>query len=256
MTDENTLTTQPDFLRQLESMVSENETIKTLSKRLMSTPHYAKMREEGIFAVLIAAKTYNVNPFTALNGGFHFIQGRVSMSAELMSKIIREKGHSIKKDPQSNSQKCKLIGKRADNGDEIEVSYTIVEAEKAGYLKKDNWNNHPQAMLYAYCLRMLARQLFSDVIFNVLVEGEDPSIEEGALVYTDAAVETPPPALSDEQVVELDRLSAQVTEIAEKIKIRAGILNWASLDPAKYEATKNFLSQAVTAKLSAAAEGN
>ena len=248
-----------DFMKSLESMVQETEQMKVMCKKLMATPHYARMKEEGIFAICTAAKTYGVHPFEALNGGFHFIQGRVSMSAELMSKLIRSKGHSIIKDPASDSKKCRLTGKRADNGDTIQVTYTIEEAERAGYLKKDNWVNHPQAMLYAYCLRTLARQLFSDVIFGVLGEGEDPSIEEGTKTYASQEVIEIPLELTQDQADELKALADQVPDISKKIMAKAGIVNWINFDPKNLAATKSFLETAIRNKkaeeFKAAAEG-
>lgn len=144
---------------------------------LLKTPHYAKMGQEGIFAVVSKAVQLGIDPLEALNGGLYFVRGKVEMSAQLMNSLIREKKHSITKDPKSDCTICILHGKRADNGDVWTESFSMEDAKAAGLASSSTYRAHPRAMLFARALSMLARQLFPDVIRGCYVEGEIASID-------------------------------------------------------------------------------
>jgi len=145
---------------------------------LMKTPHYAKMKAEGIFAIIQTAKSLNIDPIQALQGGLGIINGKVEMSARMMASLIRSKKHSITRDNKSNDTICILHGKRVDTKDCWTESFSIDEAKKAG-IYRNVWITYPRDMLYARALSRLARQLFPDIIGNSYVEGEikdDPNI--------------------------------------------------------------------------------
>jgi hypothetical protein len=155
--------------------------IQTFCAQLMRTPHYAKLGNEGIFAIVSAANSLGIDPLTALDGGLYYVKGKVEMSARLMNSIIRSQKHSITKDKKSDDTICILHGKRSDNGDTWTESFSWVEAVKAGLDKNPVWKNYTRDMLFARALSRLARQLFPDIIGNVYVEGEiafDPNIQE------------------------------------------------------------------------------
>ena len=154
-----TSTTMDDLTRSL----AEIENAKKICEALMRTAHYAKMGQEGIFAIVSKAKSLGMDSMEALNGGLYFVQGKVGMPAETMAALIRQKGHSIVKDPKSNDQTCILHGKRGDNGDTWTISFTMDDAKRAG-LVKHMYEKYPAAMLYNRAMSFLARQLFPDVI--------------------------------------------------------------------------------------------
>lgn len=164
------------------SLVTTNlaalEETQNLCQVLMRTPHYAKLGQEGIFAVVAKAKSLNVDPMDALNGGLYTVQGKVEMSSAMMNQLIRQCGHSIMRDAKSNDAMCILHGKRADNGDTWTESFSIEEAKRAGiYNDRGPWGKYPRDMLFARALSRLARQLFPDVIKGCYVEGEIAQIK-------------------------------------------------------------------------------
>lgn len=154
-----TLTTQDNFAVQL----AEFDKIQTICKNLMQTPHYKKLGEEGIHVIMARAKALGIHPFEALNGGFHCIQGKVGMSTEMMAALIRQRGHSITKNPKSTPECVILNGKRKDNGDEWTCSFSKEDAIAAGLWGSATWKKYPQIMLYNRCMSMLFRQLFPDL---------------------------------------------------------------------------------------------
>ena len=143
--------------------LNDIESTQKVCEKLMKTPHYSKLGQDGIYAVVAKAKSLNINPVEALNGGLYYVQGKVGMSAEMMAALIRQAGHSITKDPKSNESIVILHGRRADNGDTWMTSFSLDDAKRAGLLK-NIYDKYPGIMLYNRAMSMLARQLFPDII--------------------------------------------------------------------------------------------
>lgn len=153
----------------------EAENIIKWAMMMADTKFYQQMVANGgknaVVAIFLAARELGIPPIQALNGGLWVVQGRVTLSAQMMGLLIRKRGHSIKKKI-GNAEICHLVGKRVDNGDECEVVFTIKQATDAGLTKNPVWKNFPDVMLYNRALSILAKQLFPDAIGNALVEDE------------------------------------------------------------------------------------
>lgn len=155
----NEVVTQNDFTKQL----AELDKIRETCAKLLQTKHYSALGEAGIHAIMARAKALGIHPFEALNGGFYCINGKVGMSTEMMSALIRQRGHSVVKDPKSNNECVILHGKRSDNGDQWTCTFSKADAEAAGLWNTATWRKYPGVMLYNRCMSMLFRQLFSDL---------------------------------------------------------------------------------------------
>ncbi len=151
-------------------------------------------KESGIMMIMLAAREYGIGPAQALNGGLHIIEGKVELSARMMSALIRRARHTLQI-IESTPTKCTIRGRRSDTNEIHTVTFTIEEAQQAGLIKdKGGWKKNPIDMLYARAVSRLARQLFSDVIGIGYVEGEivdcrasyevlDPSVEIDHIDY-------------------------------------------------------------------------
>jgi hypothetical protein len=155
------------------------------------------MGAEGLYAIVQKAKSMGICPLDALNGGMFCVNGKVEMSAQMMNRLIRSKGHSIQKiDEKCTKTCCVLKGKRADNGDVWMISFSVEDAKRAGLVKLNGpWEKFPEAMCFARALSMLARQLFPDVIVDTYVEGE---ISDAPGLFEPVKA-----TISEEQLVEL-----------------------------------------------------
>lgn len=144
---------------------SEIENAKKMCDILMKTPHYAKMGPEGIYAIIAKARSLEIDPIDALNGALYYVGGRVGMSTEAMAARMRAAGHSIQKDiKKCTSTCCVLIGRRADNGDVWETSFSVDDAKRAGiYNERGPWGKYPSVMCYNRAMSMLFRQLTPDL---------------------------------------------------------------------------------------------
>lgn len=204
----NQLVTQetPNF----DMMLQDVDQMQAMCKKLMQSKHYQKMGEEGIFALIQKAKSLNMNPMEALNGGLYYVQGKVGMSTEAMNALIRKAGHSITKDPKSNNSICILYGKRADNGDTWTTTFSLEDAKRAGLLK-GMFEKYPAVMLFNRAMSMLARQLFPDVIkgagytqdelMEIKASNPGHKMETASFDYVEEKI-------SDDQVSELSNMLA------------------------------------------------
>lgn len=190
------------------ALVSSLGSVDEITRELLQKPHYKKMGADGIYAVVTKAKALEIDVIDALNGALYCVHGRVGMSSELMSAMIRARGHSITKDPKSDESICILHGKRRDTGDTWTVSFGKKDADLAGLSSSDQYKKRPGIMYYNRAMSMLARQLFADVIKGAgytLDELHEMASSEGSVDVT-SSVEVKSRTLDEEQVSELRAL--------------------------------------------------
>lgn len=145
----------------------------TMASQAANSKMYKGVGEKaGVMMIMLAAREIGIPPMAALNGGIHIINGKVEISARMMSALIRKAGHTLTV-KECTDDRCTLYGKRCDTGEEQTCSFTFAEAQKAGLIKAGGgWTKFPKDMNFARCLSRLARQLWSDVIGIGYVEGE------------------------------------------------------------------------------------
>jgi hypothetical protein len=158
-----------------ESIPNDHEMMvyQTMAKQAVESKMYRGIGEQaGVMMIMLAARELGIPAMQALNGGINIIQGKVEISARMMSALIRRAGHQMKI-VESTDSICRLMGKRCDTGETETVSFSLADAQKAGLVKQGGgWMKFPKDMCFARALSRLARQLFSDVIGIGYVEGE------------------------------------------------------------------------------------
>ena len=165
----------------------ELEVLQTMAETANGSKFYQNMNGlPGVMAIMLYARELGCPPMIAISGGFHNIQGKVEMSARMMNLRIRQCGHLLKI-KEATDKVCTVYGKRKDNGEDHEVTFTIENAQKMALVKTGSaWEKTPDDMLFARALSRLARRLFPDVIGSAYAEGE---IQEAI----DVPFETVPP---------------------------------------------------------------
>lgn len=237
-----------------DPILRDLESTQKLCSSLMKTPHYAKMGDVGIFAIVQKAKSIGMNPLDALNGGMYFVQGKVEMQGQAMLAIIRAHGHSVSMDPKSTDTCVRMFGRRADNGDTWTAQFSVEDAKKQGIFR-NQWEKMPKVMCMWRCVSQLGRFLFSDILKGVYVQGEiaeavgidiktDPfkevDFQEPIKTEKHVPIETP---ISNEQAIELEEIILQCDpKYKEKVEKYLGSLSLASvgqLSSSAFEALKN-----------------
>lgn len=112
-----------------------------------------------VLACVATGRALGLPDMTSLRG-IHVIEGKATLSAELMVAIVRDHKHSIT--GTVDDKKAVVKGKRADNGDEMEATFTAEMAVAAGLASKSNYKKHPDDMMWARAVSKLCRRLFAD----------------------------------------------------------------------------------------------
>ena len=259
-----------EMIKQEDSMnfLSEIDDVQSMVKRLMSTKHYQKIGEDGIFAIIVTAKSINMPILDALNGQLYIVQGKVGMSYEAMNMYIRMAGHSIQI-KHLDSKSCTLIGKRKDTGDVAEITYDMEDARKAG----KSYDKHPKTMLFARCLSMLKRFLFPDVCTKVYVKEEIHDIpeedyevinvnNEESIVKPSIQEPEPIKMISSEQFEELDELFQELDDETKALFLEflrgpaMSVNSLIELPSDKYEKVKKILIKKKKEKKESEASAN
>ncbi len=113
----------------------------------------------AILACVATGRAIGIDDMTAIRS-IHIIDGKPTFAAELMVMLVRRRGHSIVGEVGPDT--ATVTGKRADNGDEMKVTWTLEMAKRAGLTGKGNWKSYPEAMLWARAVSQLCRMLFAD----------------------------------------------------------------------------------------------
>lgn len=229
----------------IKNTYDEVETTQKLCTQLMKSPHYAKMGEAGIFAIIQKAKSIGMDPLDALNGGMYYVQGKTEMSGQSMLALIRSKGHSVSMDPKSTDTKVIMYGKRCDNGDTWRVEFSIEDAKKQG-IYRNQWEKMPKVMCMWRCVSQLSRFLFSDVIKGVYVQGEIADAPAFSAPIEMADITEEPLKISEPQVFVLKMLEEQLDDVC-----KAKLYSWMCVEKLedltvdRYEKTLQAFENAV-----------
>ncbi len=189
----------------------------------------------AIAACIYTGRELGLGDLEALRS-INVIDGRPSLSAELMTKLVRARGHSIR--GKFAPSTVTVYGRRVDNGDEMEVEWTLEMAKTAGLADKQNWKRYPEAMLWARAVSQLCRMLFADCLRGLSHTGDEvemtaeerveeavtagavpvdegPVDEEVAVVEQLSALAEPEPSLAEMAEVAQRKRAARGTRVVE-----------------------------------------
>lgn len=163
-------------------------------------PKTYRGKPQDMFACVLLGRQLGIGDMHALRS-IYVVDGKASISAELMVSLARQRGHSITAD--YGEGRVTVKGKRHDNGDEMTVTWTKSMAERAGLAGKDNWKKYPEAMLWARAVSQLCRMLFPDVLAGMSYTPDEVelSAEERVSVAV-GAVSVPQDASAPDDVID------------------------------------------------------
>lgn len=113
--------------------------------------------ESEAFSLMCIAQANGLHPAKAAER-YHIIQGRPAMKADAMLSSFQEAGGKVKWVKRSDTE-CRLWLSHPQGG-ELEVTWTIERAKKAGITGKQTWQQYPTQMLAARCVSEGVRALF------------------------------------------------------------------------------------------------
>lgn len=134
---------------------------------------------EKVLAIALKGRELSIPPMQALSH-IHIVEGKPTLSAELMMALVQRAGHKIRV-IETDSEKCVLEGIRADDPEYPQhFSFTVEEAKQAGLLGKNVWKSYRPAMLRSRPISALCRVVFADVLMGASYTPEELGAEVDA----------------------------------------------------------------------------
>lgn len=160
----------------------------------------------NILAAALMGRAFGWDALTAMRM-VTVIQGTASLKPEAMLALIRQRGHHVSIEVHPDGRGVTVRGKRADNGDTAEASFTVSDAERAGLLKNASWKSYPVDMCQWRAVARLSRSLFGDVVLGAgyIPEEIGGTPETPGAEHEPSPWVTPDPAdIVDAEVIEED----------------------------------------------------
>lgn len=151
---------------------------KLADSNLIPTP--LKKRPSDVLVVLMAGREMGLGPMQSLRG-MHVIEGRPSMSAELMvAQCLKRPDACEFFTLLETTDKVATYEAKRRGAKPVKLSYRIEQAQRAGLVGKENWKRHTEAMLRARASSALARAVFPDLVGGIYCDEEEDEIVQAA----------------------------------------------------------------------------
>ena len=221
---------------------------QTLAASNLLPPAYQK-QPANLFLAAEYADTLGIPRIAAVTG-IHVIQGKPSMSADLMAAQVRRAGHKLRVKASDTEAVAQLV--RADDPDfTYECRWTLDRAKTAGLIGKagGNWQKYPAAMLKARAISEVIREGCSEVLYGAVYTPEELGATvdaEGGVVESESvpapSVDRQPhvPGGASNTVAQHRATQPASTEVVEEIKAHAAELH---LDRGTLEKTLRYVTQ-------------
>jgi len=141
----------------MENEVMTIDDMGRMAKAFALSNFFGFKNEAEAFTLMAIAQANGLHPAKAAER-YHIIQGRPAMKADAMLSSFQESGGAVKWIKRTDTE-CKLWLSHPQGG-ELEVTWNIERAQKAGLTGKSTWKNFPTQMLAARCVSEGVRALF------------------------------------------------------------------------------------------------
>lgn len=165
--------------------------------RTSSVPAAFRGKPDEIMATILVGHELELSAMTSLQK-IHVIEGRPTLSAEVMTGIVMSHGHEVWVE-ESSATRVTVCGQRKGSTHVQRVTWTMDDAQRAGLAGKQNWRKYPRQMLSARARAEMCRLLAPDVLAGIAYSKEE--VEDGFVfdepvtedeVVTDAPAEAAP----------------------------------------------------------------
>lgn len=171
-----------------------------------------------VLVIGLSGREYNLPMMESLRS-LYPINGRVTMSADLMVGLAMRHGHWIEV-IEATPEKCVIDFFRKERSDKpYRHTFTMEEARLAGADGKDTFKKWPKLMCLAGCKREGCRIMYPDILHNTLTPDEAGAVmdDEGNVVTVN---------VFDNQV-EIDEIKKQIKEYVDNPDLSSLLFkNW------------------------------
>lgn len=128
-------------------------------------PAAFRAHPENVLYAYEYGELLGLHPMAAITG-IHVIEGRPSISAGLISALVRRAGHRLRVQGDGEKARCQII--RADDPSfTYSAVWDMARAKQAGLLSRTNWQRYPAAMLKARAVSECARDACQEVLLGM-----------------------------------------------------------------------------------------
>lgn len=174
--------------------------------------------KEQAATVILKGKELSLPPMQALSS-IAVIDGKPTLSAELMVALVQRAGHTLRV-VETSSERAVVDGiRREDPEHTSRIEWSMEDARRAGVTNKDPWKKYPDAMLRARAISALCRFAFADVLAGCSYVPE----ELGADVDSEGAVIEPPAPVRGIESRELARRPTEPSHDALIEQVERGL---------------------------------
>src|SRR5262249_44858070 len=143
-------------------------------------PQAFREHPENVLYAYEMGELLGLHPMAAITG-IHVIEGKPSISAGLISALVRRAGHRIRVESAGDGDemraRCQIV--RADDpGFTYSATWTMARAKQADLLGKANWRKFPQAMLKARAVSECARDACQEVLIGIKYTPDELGAED------------------------------------------------------------------------------
>lgn len=142
---------------------------RTISKWLHTSKLFSQYGSaEAVFSIVLAGRELGLGTMASLRG-FHVVEGRPTMAADLMRALVLASGKAEYFVCRSRSKDASTWEtKRKGDPCPSELTYTFNEANLAGLIKpRSGWEKHPADMVAKTASAKLCRMVYPDVTFGL-----------------------------------------------------------------------------------------
>lgn len=126
----------------------------------------------AVLSTILAGRELGLQTMASLRG-FHIVEGRPTLSADLIRALVLNSGKA--KFFRCTARTADSVTWETQRGEDppIALTYTMADAQQAGLVKTGSgWTKNPADMCSARASSKLARLVYADVVFNLYCEDE------------------------------------------------------------------------------------
>lgn len=127
--------------------------------------------------------------------GISVIQGKPTMSAEMMRALVLRAGHRFTVTDMTDQAVTVTVARKEWPDDVQQFTFSMADAQHAGLAGSATYKKHPKAMLLARATSMACRAVFPDVVSGMGYTAEEIGHDDAPRVVNTARI-TPKPSRS------------------------------------------------------------
>ena len=148
-----------------EDLQTQLKRAELLSQASLMPPSYTR-QPANVLVAMEMADTLGITLMQAIQG-ITVINGKMSMSAEMMRALVLRAGHRFRVEVNTDQETTVLVARREWPDDSQRFTFTIDDAARAGLSGSPTWKKYPKALLLARVTSMACRAVFPDVVQGI-----------------------------------------------------------------------------------------